>query len=132
MNRQLTTWEGELGSAYTDRNVVDWHARLPAFRRMLEGLPIGRILEVGCNRGHNLLALLEFLGQDCEIVGVEPNPYALELARAASTKIGALSGHVGDIPFRDGYFDLVFTAGVLIHIAPENLPGALGQIYRVS
>lgn len=130
MAHQLKAWEGEFGKAYTDRNEIDWRARLPAFQQMLDGLPIKRVIEVGCNRGHNLVALLELLGG--EIVGIEPNQYALELARAASTKVGVLRGHAFDLPFKDGYFDLVFTAGVLIHIPLEDLAAALSEIYRVS
>jgi ubiquinone/menaquinone biosynthesis C-methylase UbiE len=63
-------------------------------------------------------------------VGVEPNQYALELARALSVKVGILHGHSFDLPFKDGYFDLVFTAGVLIHIPLEDLPTALSEAYR--
>lgn len=132
MTHQLETWKGEFGNAYTDRNVIDWHTRLPAFRRMIEGLPLQRVLEVGCNRGHNLLALAEILGRSCEIVGIEPNCHALEYARAASTDIAVLDGHALDIPFKDAYFDLVFTAGVLIHIPLSDLPQALTEICRVS
>jgi len=132
MTHQREIWEGEFGNAYTDRNVIDWRVRLPAFRQMLEGLPLQRILEVGCNRGHNLLALAEILGTDAEVVGIEPNRYALEHARAASTQTSALYGHVLDIPFKDRYFDLVLTAGVLIHIPLTDLPAALTEICRVS
>ena len=132
MAHQLMVWEGEFGKAYTDRNVTDWRTRLPAFRQMLGGLPIKRVLEVGCNRGHNLVALAELLGGGSDVVGVEPNRYALELARASSVKVGVLYGHAFDLPFKDGYFDLVFTAGVLIHIPLADLPVALSEIYRVS
>src|ERR1700690_2785240 len=55
MRNQLETWEGEFGVAYTDRNVVDPTARIEAFRTMVDGLDIARLLEVGCNRGHNLV-----------------------------------------------------------------------------
>ena len=34
--------------------------------------------------------------------------------------------------FPDGHFDLVFTSGVLIHIAPADLPNALSEIHRCS
>jgi pseudaminic acid biosynthesis-associated methylase len=128
----LRVWEGEFGEAYTDRNVIDWRTRLPAFQQMLGGLPIGRVLEVGCNRGHNLVALAELLGEDSDVVGVEPNRYALKLARASSVKVAALHGHAFDLPFKDEYFDLVFTAGVLIHIPLADLPTVLVEIYRVS
>lgn len=132
MVHQLRTWEGEFGRAYTDRNVIDWRTRLPAFQQMLGRLPIKRVLEVGCNRGHNLVALAEIIGEGCDVVGVEPSRYALELARASSVKVGVLHGHAYDLPFKNGCFDLVLTAGVLIHIPLAGLPIALAEIYRVS
>ncbi|MER3422658.1 MAG: hypothetical protein C4293_04925 [Nitrospiraceae bacterium] len=132
MGEQLKIWMSEFGKSWTERNLIDWRKRLPAFRDMLRLLPVKRVLEVGCNRGHNLIALAELLGEESELVGVEPNRYALELARASSVKIGVLWSHVFDLPFRDGYFDLVFTAGVLIHIPLTDLPAALAEIVRVS
>lgn len=128
----LSVWQGEFGEAYTDRNAVDWRVRLPAFRQMLGGLPIRRVLEVGCNRAHNLVAIAELLKDASALVGLEPNRYALKLARQASREIGVLQGQVFDLPFQDGYFDLVFTSGVLIHIALPDLPKALAEIHRAS
>jgi hypothetical protein len=46
--KQLEAWKGKFGDAYTDRNQIDWHVRLPAFQKMVEGLSIQRVLEVGC------------------------------------------------------------------------------------
>ncbi|MDB6149043.1 MAG: methyltransferase type 11 [Chthoniobacter sp.] len=130
--QQLDTWRGEFGHAYTDRNIEDWNLRLPAFREMLGDLSLQRVLEIGCNRGHNLVALSELLGDQAEVVGIEPNPYAQQLARTFSSKIGVLQGNVFDLPFKDGFFDLAFTAGVLIHISLADLPNALAEIHRVS
>lgn len=132
MTRQLNAWEGEFGTAYTERNVVDWQQRLPAFRQMLDGLSLPRVLEVGCNRGHNLVLLAELLGESCDIVGVEPNRHALKLARLATPEVGVLHGNAFDLPFKDSSVDLVFTAGVLIHIDPAELPAALAELHRVS
>jgi pseudaminic acid biosynthesis-associated methylase len=131
LTHQLEVWEGEFGAAYTDRNVVDWRVRLPAFRQMLDGLPIRSVLEVGCNRGHNLVTLSELM-PEAEIVGLEPNRYALRTARAAGAGFSALQGHALDIPFKDGMFDLAFTAGVLIHIPLPDLGAAMREICRVS
>ena len=36
------------------------------------------------------------------------------------------------LPFPDEHFDLVFTSGVLIHIAPSDLPVALTEIHRCT
>ena len=129
---QLAAWQGEFGNAYTDRNVVDWRVRLPALRSALEGLAIHRVLEVGCNRGHNLRALSEVLGDDAEVFGVEPNEHALAAAISAYDKVHAIAGSVFQLPFADAYFDLALTIGVLIHISPEDLPRAMQEIARVS
>ena len=37
-----------------------------------------------------------------------------------------------EIPYPGAHFDLVFTSGVLIHIAPADLPAALGEIHRCA
>jgi len=128
----LEHWQGDFGREYTDRNVEDYKTRIPAFAEILAGVKVERVLEVGCNRGHNLAALAELLGPESEVVGLEPNRYALRIARAASTAVSALHGSAFDLPFRDGTFDLVFTAGVLIHVALADLPTALREISRVS
>lgn len=132
MTHQLNAWQGDFGTSYTDRNIVDWQTRLPAFQQMLDGLSLQCVLEVGCNRGHNLVLLAELLGETCDVVGIEPNRHALELARQATPKIGVLHGNAFDLPFKDCSMDLVFTAGVLIHIGPAELPRALAEMARVS
>jgi len=132
MTDTLSAWQGDFGDAYTERNVVEWSRRLPAFQTMFAGLSLTRVLEVGCNRGHNLAALAALLPAEAEIVGIEPNLHALEIARVASPHASALYGHALDIAFRNDYFDLVFTAGVLIHISPADLDTAFREIVRVS
>jgi pseudaminic acid biosynthesis-associated methylase len=129
---QIHSWQGELGSSYTERNVIDPDLRIPAFREMLAGLSgLNRILEVGCNRGHNLIALRTILGESTELVGIEPNLDALKLARE-SGRFEVLRGDTRDLLFRSGAFDLVFTAGVLIHIPQSTLAASMAEIARVS
>ena len=91
MTDQLEIWQGEFGVAYTDRNVVDWRVRLPAFQQMLDGLALQRVLKMGCNRGHNLILVTKLLGESCDVLGVEPNRYAIELALQAASKAGVLN-----------------------------------------
>jgi len=43
-----------------------------------------------------------------------------------------IQGSVLDIPFKDNYFDLVFTSGLLIHISPSDIKKAIRQIYRCT
>lgn len=132
MSTQLENWSSGFGRAYTERNVIDWRARLPAFRTMLSNLSLPRVLEVGCNRGHNLLTLAELLGGQSEVVGVEPNPYAVEIARASTTKVCVMRGDIFDLPFKTASFDLVFTVGVLIHIPLDSIRAAIKEMARVS
>jgi pseudaminic acid biosynthesis-associated methylase len=129
---QLGIWKGEFGNAYTDRNAINWHLRTRAFAQMLEGLELDRVLEVGCNRGHNLRCISEVLGPDAEVFGIEPNRYALGLAQMEGDNTFPIPGNAFDLPFKDGYCDLVFTVGVLIHISPDRLPNAIKEIERAS
>jgi pseudaminic acid biosynthesis-associated methylase len=130
MTQQLEMWTSEFGKQYTDRNSVDWRTVVPFLRSMVEGLSLCRVLEVGCNRGHNLVALREILGAGPELIGVEPGPYARGLAQAAG--VDARPADVFGLPFPEDSFDLVFTAGVLIHVALDDLPRALREVYRCS
>ncbi len=130
--RQIQEWTGPFGDAYTDRNVVDWRTRLPLFRRMLDGLALARVLEVGCNRGHNLVALSELFGGRAAVLGIEPNAHARAIARAMAPGIQVCAGEAYALPIRDGSVDLAFTWGVLIHVPLAALGAALGEIHRVT
>ena len=100
-------------------------------RKFLEQVPTGgRILEVGCNVGNQLL-LLHDMGYS-DLYGVEIQSYAVELANRRLPYATIVQGSAFKIPFPDEHFDLVFTSGVLIHIAPADLGRALAEIYRVA
>jgi pseudaminic acid biosynthesis-associated methylase len=132
MSNELEAWKGDFGEQYTLRNSVEWRSRVAGFRSILGELGTRRVLEVGCNRGHNLVALSEVLEPEVELVGVEPNLTALRLARQSTDKAGFLCGSIYDLPFKSDFFDLVFTCGVLIHIPLEKLPAALRELDRVT
>lgn len=130
MSTQLQEWKGQFGREYTDRNVVDWASRAEGFDAIFESAPgpIGTVLEVGCNRGHNLEAIVE--DRYPAVVGVEPNPYARRIALDRGLIV--LPGDAYALPFDDASFDLVFTSGVLIHVPPDRLEDAMAEIVRVS
>ena len=129
-NPQLALWRSEFGRDYTNRNDRERPARVASWARLLEGVTPVRALEVGCNVGWNLV-YLERLGIR-DLYGIEPQPGAVERARHRRPAFNVLHGTAFDLPFRDGLFDLVFTSGVLIHIAPAELGAALDEIARVS
>ncbi len=56
----------------------------------------------------------------------------LNYQKKNTKSINIIEGNTFDIPFKDNYFDLVFTSGVLIHINPENINKALDELYRCS
>ena len=56
----------------------------------------------------------------------------MEKAKALVIKADVIEGSAYDIPFKDGFFDVVFTNNVLIHIPPDKLPGVFDEMYRVS
>lgn len=94
------------------------------------GLENKRILEVGCNVG-NQLRMLQYMGFG-NLYGIELQQYAVEKAKSLTQGINIIQGVGDDIPFKDGYFDMVFTSGVLIHISPDNINRVLDEIYRCT
>lgn len=128
---QLERWRGEFGRAYTDRNVVDWRTRVESFRDIVR-TDSRSILEIGSNRGHNILALREAcLPWDVAVVGVEPSAYARKVAWKEN-KVILLDGSIYDLGRFKHRFDLVFTSGVLIHVPPDRLDDALRNVYLSS
>lgn len=89
-----------------------------------------RVLEVGCNVGTQLVRLQRMGFHD--LYGIDVQAYAVQVARQQTKGINIITGSAFDIPFKDRFFDLVFTSGVLIHIAPDDLPDALREIHRCT
>ena len=127
---QLALWRSQFGREYTDRNDVAKPERIVSWQRLLDGIVPQRAVEVGCNVGWNLTYLKE-LGVK-ELYAVEPQPYAVEKARARNPEYNVLCGTGFDLPFKDGFADLAFTSGVLIHVAPADVAKVMAEMYRVS
>jgi SAM-dependent methyltransferase len=123
----IDVWRGDFGDSYHERNRFDPEDVRPVFEKMLSGVKIGTLLEVGCGVGHNLAAI-----DADEKVGVEPNEYSRRWARREHPNINVIDGDAGDLPFQDAYFDLVLTCGLLIHISPAEIGGVVSEIARVS
>lgn len=101
--------------------------------RMLErARGLSTVLEVGANIGLNLRTLDRFL--DADLTAVEPNAVARErlLADGVVGKGRAIDAVAKALPFDDDTFDLVFTAGVLIHVNPDDLARSCQEMHRVS
>ncbi len=143
MTDQVRRWTGTFGREYTDRNdqtprqLDEFYqntygkTRSELNQRFLENVPRNApILEVGCNVGTQLLLLKEMGFTD--LSGVEIQGYALQRAQERLGDAKTLQASALSIPFPDQQFELVFTSGVLIHIAPADLPIAMREIHRCT
>ena len=54
------------------------------------------------------------------------------MAAERRPRLDIIQGTAFDLPYLDGYFDLVFTTWVLTHIDPEDLPPVLDGIHRCA
>ena len=115
-------WAGDFGADYRGRNQGDEivSANISLFSKILRSAPnIHSIMELGCNTGLNLRAL-HSINQKFELSAVEINADAAEQARNLGIAT-ILDGTVTIEVQANRTYDLVFTKGVLIHIAPEKL-----------
>jgi pseudaminic acid biosynthesis-associated methylase len=124
-------WSGEFGDAYVERNKQAGDIRGPFWGQIIDEFPARRILEVGCNLGANLRWISERVPAG-ESYGVDINQSAITSLHQSFPSVNALVAPGRDLPFRDRWFDLVFTMGVLIHQPPETLPLVMSEIVRCS
>ncbi len=141
--KQEEFWQGEFGAVYTDRNsrsLNEWNTfyndtwgitKIEMNERFIGQLPkSSKILEVGCNTGMQLNGLQQMGFEN--LYGIELQSYAAEQAKKYTKNINIICGSGFDLPFKDNYFDIVCTNGVLIHISPDNLPLIMAEMYRCS
>jgi pseudaminic acid biosynthesis-associated methylase len=124
-------WAGEFGDAYTERNADVARGRGDFWHRLLHGRDVGSALEVGCNVGANLRWIAEWV-DPARVFGVDVNETALAQLRMAQPRVNSVAASARSLPFRDRWFDLVFTTGVLIHMAPGTLASVMGEVVRCS
>lgn len=141
--KQTDFWKGDFGKAYTDRNdyndqtwddfyINNWGvSKIQMNEECLKGISKdAKILEVGCNIGLQLRGLQRMGFKN--IYGIELQQYAVNKAHEWLKDVNIIQGSGFDIPFRDGYFDVVCTNGVLIHISPNDYDKIMGEMYRCS
>tara|TARA_R110002095_G_scaffold70978_2_gene60534 strand:- start:2777 stop:3409 length:633 start_codon:yes stop_codon:yes gene_type:complete len=135
---QLDAWRGEFGDSYIDRNesltdVLRMRTRMWAeLLKGTYGAEPQSILEVGCNIGLNLRSIDRLSG--ARLYAVEPNGKARErVVRDKVIPAANLHDATGqNLPFADGEMDMVFSAGVLIHVHPDDLGAVADEMHRVS
>lgn len=125
-------WAGSFGDEYADRNKDPalLSSNVALFARILKSCaPVSSAIELGANLGLNLRALRTLLPA-ARLKAVEINAKAVEALRKLD---GLEVEHASLLQFAaEPEFDLAFTKGVLIHIAPEDLPRAYRALYGAS
>lgn len=124
-------WAEGFGDEYSARNADAGVGRDRFWSGLVERHGPRSVLEVGCNVGGNLRWLAELL-PPADVVGVDINETALRTIRAKLPGISAVRAAGRELPFRDRWFDLSFTAGVLIHQPEVTLPLVMSEVVRTS
>jgi|SRR3989344_7755117 len=136
---QIKFWKSSFGEEFAERNSGSYDEHY----KKLFGITIthlnrefisnikkdSSILEVGCNIGKQL-GILEKDGFN-NLWGMDINKVILEKTKC-HTSWNLVDGSILDIPFKNNFFDIVFTSGVLIHISPKDLEKAINEMYRVT
>lgn len=124
-------WEGGFGDDYVERNRSAWEKRAPFWEELMSRYKPASVLEVGCNAGPNLRWIASHIPAQ-NVYGVDINRGALEALHQGLPEVNAIWSQARELPFRDRWFDLVFTMGVLIHQPSETLPLVMSEIVRCS
>ena len=143
ITHQRKTWEEQFGEGYLERNVYNptelnnfYNTRFGYTKDQLNDdflkeIPKdAKILEVGTNIGNQLFHL-QSQGYT-NLYGIEIQDRAINYSKHRTDNLNIIKGDALDIPFKDNFFDVVFTHGVLIHISPDNIKKVLQEINRVS
>ena len=120
-------WSGDFGDRYTERNRAAGEGRRAFWSKLLGDLGPRSVLEVGCNVGANLRWIA---GDGRLVVGVDVNEGALARLRKQVPRAKPLLAAARSLPVLDRSFDLVFTAGVLIHQPSNALADVMREIVR--
>lgn len=131
--KQLSYWQGTFGDYYTDRTFDSkmFIRRKKFFNKFLKNFDaIDSVLEVGCNVGRNL-EILKAIKPELSVWGIEPNTKAFRIACKSLSGSRIFKKSIFDIKWSNK-FDLVFTAGVLIHIGDEDSEKAIRKICEAS
>ena len=133
MTKQEQFWKETYAKEYIARNSeFELDSGIKAWAQMTKSLgPVRSILECGCNIGRNI-NILNHLMPGAEKSVIEISPEAYSIATGKYRFADALNCPIASSDFGGKRFDLVFTSGVLIHIAPENLLENMQKIYAHS
>ena len=96
--------------------------------------PNQRVLDLGCGTG-TLVVLLKRKYPTAQIVGVDPDPKALQRAqkkvRRAGVAVQLDEGFADELPYEAGTFDRVLSSFMLHHLEEQEREKTLREVLRV-
>lgn len=119
----------QLEVLYGTRDVL---RRRGLVRAALHATPGERILDVGCGPGFYVAEILEEVGPDGSVVGLDPSPDMLAVAAERAkghSNVELREGDATSLPFEDDDFDGAISVQVLEYV--EDATRALAEIHRV-
>ena len=130
---QENFWADEFGDSYSDRNKGEKliESRCSLYLRALQRAKNAKsIVEFGCNRGLNLIALNR-INEEFDLCGYEINKSAAD--KASDLGIGAIYCQtlVQKLNISDKY-DICLTKGFLIHVNPDDLNIVYDNMYSIT
>jgi SAM-dependent methyltransferase len=118
----------QLEVVYRTRDIL---RRRRLVHEALAAQPGERILDVGCGPGFYVAELLEEVGPEGSVVGVDRSPQMLAIAAHRAEAHENVDFHEADatsLPVESGGFDAAVSVQVLEYV--PDLPAALGEIRR--
>jgi arsenite methyltransferase len=118
----------QLEIIYRSRDVL---RRRKLVYEALGAQPGDRVLDVGCGPGFYSRELLDQVGPDGSVTGIDQSPQMLAVARRRCEGFPNGAFHEGDataLPVESGAFDRALSVQVLEYVT--DLPRALAELYR--
>ena len=113
-----------LGAPAAQRRLID-EARIE---------PDHRVLEIGCGTG-NVLLRAAHAHPRATLVGIDPDPAALAMARRKAARKGLDiqldRGFAGELPYPDASIDRVLSSYMFHHLPAAEQPRTLSEVRRV-
>ena len=113
---------------------IGYHSKLKNHGRryvkyLCSRFPFKTVLDVGCSNGQ---AVKEFKKLRKRAFGLDASDIAVRYAGSKSYVSNCVLASATDIPFKDNFFDAVFSCDMLEHLTERDAAKAIKELIRVS